>query len=111
MEKEGVKEFKDVVRFGLKLGQALQGALEDGSINIMDALKFLPVLKELQSAVQGANKIPAELKDLDEKEKDELVAYFQKEFDLPNDAMEHMIEMSVQVGFSLLQLGLGFVKK
>lgn len=107
----GIKETKDVVRFGLSLGDALKRALEDGSINILDALKFLPVLKHLQEAIQGASKIPAELKDLDEAEKAELLAFFREEFDLSNDDLEAKIEAGLQVGLGLLQLALGVIKR
>jgi len=106
-----VKETKEVIRFGLSLGNALRKAMEDGNINLLDALKFLPVLRELKPAIEGAKKIPAELKDLDEAEKAELLAYFKKEFELKDDELEAKVEMALEVGLSLSKLALGFLKK
>jgi hypothetical protein len=106
-----MKETKELVRFSLKLGQALQSALEDGNINLMDAIKFIPVLKDLQAAIAGAAKIPAELKDLDETELQALTEYVKEEFDIPNDELESKIEMGLDVGLHLIKLAMGFMKK
>lgn len=106
-----MKETKEIVRFGLKLGKALQEAMEDGNINLIDAFKFLPVLKELKTAVEGAAKIPAELKDMDDEERAELLDYFQEHFDLEDDELEAKVEMALDVGLALLKLALGFIKK
>ena len=106
----GIKELKELVKFGLKLGEALGKALEDGKINLVDALKFLPVLKDLKIALEGASEIPAELKDLDEAELQELKVFIKDEFNLPDDALEAKIEMGLEVAVSLISLALGFKK-
>lgn len=111
MEKLGIKETKDLVRFGLSLGKGIQEAMEDGKIDLLDAMKFLPVLKDLKPAIEGAKEIPAELKDMDDEERAELLDFFQKEFDLEDDELELKVEAGLQVALSLLQLALGFLKK
>jgi len=104
------KETKELIGFILSTANALTSALEDGKIDIKDALKFLAPLRKIKGAFEGIGKIPEEAKAMDQAQIRELAEYFAQEFDLPNDQIEAMIETSVEVGLNLLVLILGFSK-
>lgn len=106
----GIKETKELVKFGLVLGKALAEALADGKVDLTDALKFLPVLRELKDAVEGIDQVPTELKDLDDAEKKELLEYIKGEFDLENDEVEAKCEEALTAATSLVYLAYGLVK-
>ncbi len=105
-----IKETKELVRFGMNLGNALQAAMEDNKIDFMDTIKFLPVLKDLKPAIDGIMSIPEELADLSNEEKEELMDFCKSEFDLEDDELEAKIEMGFDVGITLLHLALDLKK-
>ncbi len=98
------QETKELVRLVLVSVKALQEALADGKVSITDALKLLPVLKQIKPAFDGIQKIPAELKALDAETVKALVQEFQGGLDLPNDAIEGMIEVAFEVGLNIVML-------
>jgi hypothetical protein len=49
-----------------------KSAMADGSINLFDIPKLLPIIVALKDAAQGLSLVPEELKDLDEEEMAEL---------------------------------------
>jgi len=49
-----------------------KAAIADGSINLFDLPKLLPIIVALKDAAQGLSMVPEELKDLDEEEMAEL---------------------------------------
>lgn len=105
-----IKETKEMTAFVLHLGQAFQEAMKDGKISIIDAFKFLPALRGLKGAIEGADKIPAELKDLSEAERTELSEYIRTEFDLVDDELEAKIEMALDLALDLIKLAASFRK-
>jgi hypothetical protein len=106
-----IKETKELVSFGLSAGVAIAKALEDGKFGVIDVIKFLPVLKAAKEAFQGVDQIPAELLDLSDIEKDELVQMVKSDFDLPDDKVEAMIEAGFEVALSVLQIVTSLKKK
>lgn len=67
--------------------------LEDGKVNIADLPNVFALLQALQrfSDIKYAE-LPAEIKDLDEKELAILADTFKKYFDLPQDNIEKAVE-------------------
>ena len=68
----GIQETRDVVKLGACVAKALVGALEDGKLGLSDLIHLVPVGKALPAAIKGISQVPAELKDLSEKESAEL---------------------------------------
>ena len=69
----GIKETKEVITAVVAIKQAIENAKEDGSINVLqDYVYFLPALPSLFQAINGADKVPAELTDIDFNEAAEL---------------------------------------
>ena len=60
------KESKEVLACMLDLGEGFYKSLiNDGKIDQADIINFLPTLMSLPIAIEGANLIPAELKDIE----------------------------------------------
>lgn len=72
--KVGIKETKEVLKFGILAKDVIVAAKADGKINLGDLGLVLPLVGPLNGAIEGAEQIPAELADLDAAEFDELVA-------------------------------------
>lgn len=104
------KETRELIALVLTSAKALGAALDDNKIDIKDALKLLPILRQIKPAFEGIAKIPEELKQLDQEQVKLLAQDFAKDFDLPNDQIEGLIEISLEIGLNLLVLILGLRK-
>jgi hypothetical protein len=100
----GIKETKELVGFGILTVKAVFNSLADGKIGFEDAWRMIEVLQKAQPALEGVAIIPEELKDLDGPEVDELKKYILTEFDIPNDALEYVIEDALMIGLALARL-------
>lgn len=104
----GIQDLKDVVAFGAKFGNGIGESLsDDGKITLGDMANFMPAVLSVPAALEGIENIPAEIKDLDEAELVELVAFVDEEFDIPQDDAEEFIEESLHVASVVL----AYVKK
>lgn len=69
----GIKETKEVIAAVLAIKKAIEDAKKDGKIDFLqDYVYFLPALPALFDAINGADKVPAELTDIDFEEAGEL---------------------------------------
>ena len=69
----GIENSEDVIKFISELAKTFKEANEDGSINLMDALKAMHILPAMAAAIKGADEIKAELMDLNGEEKELLL--------------------------------------
>ena len=99
----GVNELKDVVVFVAKVGNVTEKVMEDGKVDMKDAYAASGLILPAISAARGAQDIPAEISDLDEAEKNELLAAFKVECDLKNDNIERYAELGVEAALKLAQ--------
>ena len=95
----GIEELKDVVKFGLGVGEALSDGV---GIEDVSALFALP------DAISGISDVPAEIADMDEAERTELKQFVKDNFDIPDDKMEEFIEAAVAVTVDIYGLYLKF---
>lgn len=105
MKKLGVKNIIIVVGFGLSIGKEIQAGLADGKFTFPEIIGFADDLAELPSIAIAASKAPAEFADLDEQEKQEIMAMVRKEFDIPDDKVEQAIEESFSLVLTAVQFG------
>lgn len=101
----GIKETKEAVLAVLSCGVIVKQALADGSIGIGDLRLVLPAIKQINVAVEGSAKIPAELADFQPGEWDELVAAASPLLkELAPDQIEGAIFVVLGIVKSLLEL-------
>lgn len=99
-----VKELSEVVTFVCALANGIADSAKDGDATFSDAQYLLPLVLKLPSAVSGFDKIPDEVKDLDDGEIESLKKLVQDELDLPNDVLESSIENAIEVAIQLYSL-------
>jgi len=111
MEKKlGIKETKEFLGFVLGLANATGKALEDGQVTLADIRFLIGVFADAGPAFDGLSAIPSEWKDLDKSEQEEIKQFVIKEFDIPQDKIEEIIERALVVGISLYQFVKDFFK-
>ena len=107
-EKEDlIKELKEIVKFAIEMGEAVDKALVDKKFDVSELGLLIAPLMQIGPAFEGLDKVGGEIKDLSEAEMAELVAYVKDELDLENDKIETIVEKSIEVGsciYSLVKL-------
>lgn len=79
IEKFGIKEIKEFLKFFFLLGKAMVDSYEDKKVTWTDSFKFVPVLSAGPKAFNGANLLDDEFADISDAEKTELIE-FAREF-------------------------------
>ena len=69
----GIKETRELLSAVGAVAVRLVDDLKDGKLSLAEAAAFLTELGTIRKGLQGITSIPAELKDLDEAERDELL--------------------------------------
>ena len=100
----GIKETKEMLGFVLSIGNALGASLEDGEVTIGDLTEFVAPLLEAGDAFAGAVSIPAELADLTEEERTELLTYAKEKFSIPEDNVEDVVECGFDTVVQIYEL-------
>ena len=100
----GIQETKEVVGFIVELGNGIGKAREDGDWSASDLVYFMDALLAVPAAFQGIDKVPMEVKDLDEAEMKELSDYVVEEFDIPQDKIEEVIEDAIHIAWKVWEL-------
>lgn len=111
MQQLGIENVKTLASVAAKMGTAAGKVLEDGVVDWRDTFQlpaFLGALKDV-SKVDFKALVP-EVKDLDEAEKADLSAHFQKTFDWPDDAVEGVVEQGLEIVLAALEAVLSFVR-
>jgi hypothetical protein len=93
----GIKELKEALALAFGLGNVIKNATADGKVDFSDAVYLMELIPLLAPAVEGADQIPGELKDLDEAERVELMSFVKEKFDLEDDALEGKIEAGLEL--------------
>lgn len=110
--KHGIEETKDLVKALLSMASATAAAkANDGKINLQDMALLVMPMTSLPAALTGLDQVPSELMDLDAEEKVELLEFAKKEFDLPSDDVEKLVERALTIGLGLFELVRDMLKK
>ncbi len=104
MEKLGIEVLKKNLATVAKVSGTVDSAMSDGKVDMVewigiakDSLGFFGVIRSLKEA-------KAELLDLSQVEKAELVDHFKKEFDLLNEMAETVVETVVEIALGFIKL-------
>lgn len=93
---KGFQELSELLRFAFSLQNAIKEVLEDKKVNVLDAFKFVPVLPTIKPAFEGLGNPLDRLRELTPDERETLHQTLIDEFDIPNDAIESLVERTVQ---------------
>jgi len=101
-EKYGIKETLDAVEFVVELANAVDKAGQDG-FQIIDGIHLVPALTKLPAAITGGNEIPAEIDDLNDIERQQLIDKI-VELDFVDDRAEKIAEKALATVLALGEL-------
>ena len=105
-EQVGIENTKEVVKLGFEGAKVFKAAKADGKIDLADLGKLMLLLPYVGPAVADADKIPAELKDMDSAEADELVEFAAAELGglLEREKVVARVEAALGVAKSISKL-------
>lgn len=103
-EAKGTKELGEAVKFLCSLASAIADAAADGKATLSDAVKLVPVLYQLPSALDGLDEAVMEAKDLSHEELEEIMAIVRDSLDFENDELEELCEEAVDCVLKLYSL-------
>jgi hypothetical protein len=87
-----MKETKEVLKFAIELGEAVEAAMKDGKFEIAEAGLLIPVLMQIGPAIEGVALVKEELKAADEAAMKDLADYAKAELSLDAEGIEAKIE-------------------
>lgn len=97
-KEHGIRELSDVILVVGNFIYAFYASMDDKKFSIIADLRhFFGALKNMPAAIRGINKVPAEIKDLDADEIDELKAFIIKNFRLPDSKKEARAEEMIKI--------------
>lgn len=113
-EKVGIDHIITVMDGILAIGTDLATALEDGKLSMVETIGLSKNIPAAIAAIKAAPDLPAEIRDLDDEERAQIIAHFSEKFDLPNDELEQRVEklfaISVNVAEQAVEI-VGLVKE
>lgn len=93
-----MKETKELLKFVIALGEALESAMEDKKFDVAELSLLIGPLMQVGPAFEGMDKIGEEIKTVDAAGLAELVAFAKEELDLKADNIEKIIEEALDLG-------------
>ena len=99
-----MKELQEVSKFVISLVMAIDKAVADKKINIMDLPLFFSPIMSAQAAFEGIDKVKGELDSMDAAKLAELKNYIKEELDLSSDKSEEIIEKSLDLAIDLFDI-------
>ncbi|MBP98756.1 hypothetical protein CMK18_22640 [Candidatus Poribacteria bacterium] len=100
---EKLKETKEVLDFVISLGESLASSLDDGSLGVTDLINFWEPVSKLSDALDGFEKIVAEIGNLTSEDLDYLREYIKSEFDIEDNQIESLIEDGLEAAIIILK--------
>lgn len=87
-----MKETKELLSFIFSLIYATDKSFEDGKFSTSDIFKYTGAVKKLPAGLSGIEKIPNELKNVNEETLNELRQFIIEEFNLVDENKEEVVE-------------------
>jgi hypothetical protein len=97
--KAGTQAISKVLFFFVAIGMAFDKTFRDSKFSWDDIFNFLPAQAEAPKTKQEWEAAWAELRDLDEAEKDQLISQIQERLQLSKTETEILIEDTAEIGF------------
>lgn len=109
-QKIGIDNLKKFVHFGLDLAEQI-AKTTGKKWNFLMALDFVDEVAAIPGVVKSWPAVLTEIKDLDDDERKQLHEYVQEEFDIPNERVEEVVEDSLVLVISMVNLVTKFKNK
>ncbi len=106
MEKKefGIEKIKEGLASLIGVATEVDDAFEDKKVSIFEGFNIARKSLGLWETIREAPEIWKEVKDLTQEEKEEIISYFEDEFDLKNDMIEMIVEKTLAVAFDIAMM-------
>jgi len=101
--KSGIEHIVVVMDSVLAIGTDIAVAMEDGKLSLAEILGMSKDLPGAIGAIKAAPDLPAELSDLDDAERDQIIAHFADKFELPKHEVEQRVERLFRVAVNFAE--------
>ena len=98
-----VKETREVLDFSLSTAMTIDETLQDG-FQWTDLFQYISPLSKLPKALVGIEKVPAELDQMDEEGRGELISFVKDLYNIKDDQAEEIVEQGIRTGIELGKL-------
>jgi len=100
-----LKETKELLKFVIDLGLAVEKSLEDGDLSIFDAANFVSSMIDIGPAFCGIEKVPEEIRNMGDPELKEIQDYIQEQLNLSDNVkLADAVAKLAEVGLKIFQL-------
>lgn len=110
-EQYGIDAIKNLLDLGFKLHKGIASAMEDGKVTILDLTAFMPAAFAAPKALSNINLAWLQLSDLDDAEREEILAWAREQFDLSDDELELLIEDTLQAVLNDVRVAARWAKR
>lgn len=86
------KELTEFTAFLADFANAIYSAKEDGKFDVNDIAKFISVALSAPTAIQGIGRIPAELRNISDEDRAEVIVLFQERLNFQANELEFIVE-------------------
>jgi hypothetical protein len=100
-EKKGIMNIIVVMDALIAIGMDVAEALEDKKLSWLEGVGLANNVPAVFGAINAATELPDEFRDLDDAERDHIVAHFAEKFDLPSDELEEKLERVFAIAIGL----------
>jgi len=101
--KVGIDHVIIVMDFVLAVGTDVAVALDDKKLSLSEALSLSKEIPGAIAAIRAAPDLSAELADLDDEERAQIIAHFAEKFSLPNADIEQRVEKLFSIAVNLAE--------
>jgi len=110
MDKLGIEETRDIIKSFVSLANAIDNVTQDG-FQLTDIFELVKPLATIPAAVSGADKVPAELFDLDDEER-QIIKQDIEELEFESEYSEVIAEQALKsvIEFALLLVVIDMAK-
>ena len=106
----GIEETKEVVQFGIALANGIVKTLGDGKVTVSDIPNFISAVMKLPAALNGLEKVPAELDNLTDSEVTELIKLVQDNIEIDDENAKEIVQLAINAVYADYELIKAFKK-
>jgi len=110
MSADGMKHLKAFLAFPISLGMTYDKAMADGSVGLTDLPLLIEPSMKLMGVIESTPHVLSSVKDLNDEDRAELVAWAKSEFDIADDTAEKKIEDCLKLVLDISAYVLSFVR-
>lgn len=104
LSKEGIDRIKFALGFVINYSESIIKKMDDKKLSWTERLSLIMELTPLMEVLKNWRELKAQIKDLDTTELEQLQLFAIKEFDIPNEKAEKIVEKCLNILVNIFEL-------